>query len=302
MVRQRILTADHRTIWRHLRRNPSDTSLRRAGEHYGAGMAPQPFARMQPYGIEHLSMLILALLCAVVLVRWARRSPEVRVLASLRLAGWIMLVNSVLWTVWGMLPWSWNLHESLPLHYSDALRFVAPIALITRAPWAIAVSYFWGLTLNLQAVLTPDVNYFIWPPLEFTEYWFAHLSALLVPIVLTWGLGWRPTWRGGGLAYAVTLGWAALALGVNAATGANYGYLSRAPQGPSLLDVLGPWPQYLLAEALLVAAVWAAMTLPWTLIDARRGTPTTPGTRLLRRPVSRVGTGIAPDAPRALDW
>src|SRR5699024_1340963 len=61
--------------------------------------------------------------------------------------------------------------------------------------------WYWGLTLNLQSVLTPDVNYFVWIPLEFVEYWIAHLSGVLGPVVLVWGLRFRPTWRGYGVAY-----------------------------------------------------------------------------------------------------
>lgn len=236
-----------------------------------------PLGRMVPYGGEHLAMLAATLLCAAALIWWARRSDPSRVDRALRIAGWVLLVNAVLWTLWGFLPWAWNLHESLPLHYSDALRLVIPIALITQARWAIVISYYWGLTLNLQSVITPDLNYFVWIPLEFTQYWVAHASGLIVPAVLIWGAGYRPTWRGYAAAYGATLAWALLAFTGNALTGANYGYLNRAPAGPSLLDVMGPWPLYLLVEAFLIAAVWALMTWPWEALRRRRCGP--PGER-----------------------
>ncbi|MGP9683974.1 MULTISPECIES: YwaF family protein [unclassified Brachybacterium] len=254
-----------------------------------------PLGQMPAYGGAHLSALALVVLAAIALVVWARRAHPAVVDRSLRVAGWILLANSVLWTVWGFLPWSWNLDESLPLHFSDALRFIVPLALITRAPWAIVVTYFWGLTLNMQSVLTPDVNYFVWIPLEFTEYWIAHASGVLAPIVLIWGLRFRPTWRGYGVAYAATVAWAAVAVVGNALTGANYGYLNRAPAGPSILDVMGPWPQYLLVEAVAIAVVWALMTWPWSALDARHGTPAVDPGALLCRPVT--GRGLRPGAP-----
>jgi len=247
-------------------------------------VAAGPLGHMPAYGGTHLGMLVLIAVAAVVLVRWARRTERPRVDRVLRAAGWALLANSVLWTVWGFMPWAWNLEESLPLHYSDALRFLVPVALITQARWAIVVTWFWGLTLNLQSVLTPDLNYFVWVPLECAEYWIAHGAGLLAPVVLVWGLGYRPTWRGYGLAYAATLLWAGIAVTGNALTGANYGYLNRAPAGPSVLDLLGPWPQYLLVEAVLIAVVWALMTLPWVLIDRRAGTPPSGRAGLVRRP------------------
>lgn len=246
-------------------------------------LAAGPLGHMPAYGAAHLSMLALLVVAAIALVLWSRRSAPLRVDRTLRIAGWLLLANAVLWTAWGFMPWAWNLHESLPLHYSDALRFLVPLALITQARWAIVVSWFWGLTSNLQSVLTPDVNYFVWVPLEFAQYWIAHGAGLLAPVVLVWGLGYRPTWRGYGLAYAVTVAWAALAVAGNALTGANYGYLNRAPDGASILDLLGPWPQYLLVEALLIAGVWALMTWPWVALDRRAGTPLTGRGGLLRR-------------------
>lgn len=236
-------------------------------------MNSPPLGRMTPYGLEHWCMLTLIVVASVALVLWARRTPGERVDRALRISGWLLLGNSVFWTAWGFMPWAWNIDESLPLHYSDALRVVLPVAMITQARWAIVVAYYWGLTLNLQSVLTPDVNYFVWVPLEFFQYWIAHGAGIVVPVVLVWGLGYRPTWRGFAVAYVITLGWAVMAFTGNLLTGANYGYLNRAPAGPSILDLLGPWPQYLLVEALLIAAVWAlVMTWPWVLRDRRYGT------------------------------
>ena len=176
---------------------------------------------MTPYGLEHVGVLTLLALASVALVLVVRRSESATVDRWLRRAGWVLLANSLLWLLWGLMPWAWNLEESLPLHYSDALRIIVPIAMITQAHWAIVISWFWGLTLNLQSVLTPDVNYFVWVPLEFAQYWIAHGMGVVVPVVLVWGLGYRPTWRGYGLAYAATVAWAVIAFTGNALTGAN---------------------------------------------------------------------------------
>ena len=247
-------------------------------------LAEAPLGHMPAYGTAHLSMLGLLLAASIVLARGARRADPARTDRVLTGAGWLLLANSVLWTAWGFMPWAWNIDESLPLHLSDALRFLLPLAMITRARWAIVVCWFWGLTLNMQSVLTPDLNYFVSVPLEFVQYWIAHGAGVVVPVVLVWGLRYHPTWRGYGLAYAATALWALLAFTVNLLVGTNYGYLNGAPAGPSLLDVMGPWPQYLLIEALAVAVVWALMTLPWVLLDRRAGTLADGPGGLVRRP------------------
>ncbi|GEK78963.1 YwaF family protein [Agrococcus baldri] len=248
-----------------------------------------PIARMQPYGVEHVTVLAVTVVLLVALPIVVRRAPDVRrVERWITRAGWIMLGATLLWLAWGMLPSNWDIDESLPFHFSDALRLVTAIALITRSGWAIVLSYFWGLTLNLQAVITPDLNYFQVPPLEFAMYWLLHVAALLAPVVLIWGLGFQPTWFGYGAAFALTVGWAAVALVANSVTGANYGYLSRAPAGPSILDALGPWPIYIAWEALLVAAVWALMTWPWTARRLRARASLDDRLGLVRRRTTRA--------------
>ena len=225
---------------------------------------------MTPYGSAHLTVLVIVVLLSFVGVRWARHRAGQSVARGLRVVGWVTLIVTVLWTLWGFLPMNWNINESLPFHFSDAIRIVVSVALITQRGWAIAISYYWGLTLNLQSLITPDLNYFHIPALEFTVYWYLHLVAFIGPVVLVWGCGYRPTWRGYSLTFLVTVLWAGLAMTVNAFTGANYGYLSRAPAGPSVLDVLGSWPIYIVWEAVLVLSVWALMTWPWETARGRR--------------------------------
>lgn len=227
--------------------------------------------RMPNYGAQHLSVLAFTAVAAVVLVLLARRvrgTPlEER---ALSVAGWIMLAATLTWVVWNLLPSHWNIEKSLPLNLSDALRFITSFALITRRGWLIAITYYWGLTLNIQSILTPDLTYFHAPAFEFIAYWFFHCMALLVPIVFVWGLGYRPTWRGYGIAFASALVWAGMAGVVNVLTGANYLYLAHAPSIASAIDLLGPWPFYILSEIALVAGVWALITWPWTGSRARQ--------------------------------
>ena len=46
---------------------------------------------------------------------------------------------------------------------------VAVIALWTRAHWATALTYYWGLTLNPQAILTPALDSPDFPHIDFID-------------------------------------------------------------------------------------------------------------------------------------
>ena len=52
--------------------------------------------------------------------------------------------------------WDWGF--DLPLHLSDVVSILAPVALWTRKPLLVEVLYFWALTASLQAVITPDLH------------------------------------------------------------------------------------------------------------------------------------------------
>lgn len=74
---------------------------------------------------------------------------------------------------------------------------------------------------------------------------------------------------------AVTVAWAVTVFWFNAGLGTNYGFLNAKPSTASVLDLLGPWPWYVVTEIVLVTTVWALITLPWTVAErgARRSAP-----------------------------
>lgn len=240
--------------------------------------------RMPLFGTAHLVALgatAVISVTLVVLVRRNRGSPAVDRWCGR--VGWALLVISVGWMLWDLLPPRFDLAHSLPVGLSDLARVIIPLALLTRSGWTVAVAYYWGLSLNLMALLTPDLSYSFFPPLEYGMFWLSHIAAFTVPVVLVWGMGLRPTWRGFGFAYLFTVGWAVTTMGVNAVTGANYGYLNQPPEGGSLLDLLGPWPVYLFAVATILAVGWALITWPWATRGLTAATVST-GAGLVRRP------------------
>ena len=126
----------------------------------------------------------------------------------------------------------------LPLQICDFAWLVAAVVLLTRdVRWA-ALLYFWGLTLSLQGVLTPDLGQ-VFPDPQFFGFWVRHLTPVWVAVYLV-GARAGPSWRGYRLAVAVTALWAATMMTLNAVLGSNYGFLNAKPTSHSLLDFLGP--------------------------------------------------------------
>lgn len=219
---------------------------------------------MRPYGTAHLVMLGLGtagLGPALWLGRRDRDRAATGVPIASRMFGLAILVFAVPLHLADLLT-NFELGVSLPLQLSDLAWMAAAAALWTSHRIPVALTFYWGLVLTPQAILTPSLAE-DFPALRFFGFWGTHLLTVWAAVYLVWGLRFTPAWRDYAATLATTLVWAAAVLGFNSAAGTNYGYLLRKPSAGSVLDYLGPWPWYLLAEAAIVAAVWALMTWPW---------------------------------------
>ena len=222
-------------------------------------------------------MLVLTAIGSVVLVVVGRRIRG-RAAATVlsRVFAVVLFGFSVVNLIRELLPSVFNIAGSIPLQLSDVLRFVCAYALWSRRFWAVSLVYYWALSFNVQSLVTPNLHLGAHPVYEFIAYWAPHILVMWTVMLLIWGLGQRPDWRSYRLAILATLIWAIVAFTFNVLAGTNYGFLNATPASPSLLDVMGPWPIYLLVAFVAMFVVWALMTLPWTV--RRRISSDLPGT------------------------
>ncbi|MDX1887097.1 TIGR02206 family membrane protein [Mycolicibacterium sp. 120270] len=227
------------------------------------------------YGPSHLVVLAVFVIGAVALVWIGRRQTEAQARVLGRILAAALLVAFVVALVYKLIrP---DIQTSIPLQLCDITELIAAYALWSQRHWAFVLTYYWGLFLSSQALITPDIG----TPAEgapdfphhlFVTFFALHVLVVWAAIYLTWGRGNRPTWRDYRFAAMAGLVWVAFTFVFNVIFGTNYGYLNRKPPTASALDLLGPWPFYLLAEVVIVLIVWALMTWPWE--RKRRGRET----------------------------
>lgn len=222
------------------------------------------------YGASHQIAIVLLFAGAFALV-WAGRAyrasdPADRL--GKALAGAILLFTLPLQVLY-FTPGYWDLDRTLPLQLCDLASLVSAYALWTHRRWAVGLTYFWGLTLTTQAIITPDLAS-DFPDPVFLLFWGMHLLVVWAAIYLTWGLGLTPDWRTYRTSMAATSVWAVTVFAFNLVADTNYGYLNAKPSAASILDLLGDWPWYVLAEIAIVAVVWALATWPWVALAEKR--------------------------------
>lgn len=149
--------------------------------------------------------------------------------------------------------------RTLPMQLCDWAAFALMLALVRRGRTAFELAYFWGLSGTVQALFTPAVDL-----IGFEGFIFLYIHAI-IPAGVLWLIfeyKMRPhsLWR----AMAWSQLYIAAALLVNWLANANYGFLHRKPDNPSLLDKLAdPGPLYILQMDLLALVFFTALYLPW---------------------------------------
>ncbi len=230
-------------------------------------------AEFTPYGASHGVAVLVLLIGAVALVVTGRRlrdrDPDDRLG---RVFALVILAMTLPLQVLYFTPDYWNPEKTLPIQLCDLASLVSAYALWTHRWWAAGLTYYWGLFLTTQAIVTPDLDS-AFPHPVFLLFWGMHIGTVWAAVYLTWGRGVVPDWRTYRFAVAATSVWAVSLFCLNLLLGTNYGFLNRKPAAATALDLLGPWPWYVLAEIAIVAAVWALATWPWVVARRRAGFP-----------------------------
>jgi hypothetical integral membrane protein (TIGR02206 family) len=181
-----------------------------------------------------------------------------------RILGAVLLAWFLAYHVVVALQGSYALDLDLPLHLTDAVTVVAALALWRPGALRFELTYFWGLTASLQAVLTPGLDPDDrFPSFFFWHYFITHSGVVVAAIFLAFGLGLTAHPHAVLRVLTATAAWAAVAAAGNALTGGNYMFLAERPETASLLDYMGSWPWYILGAALLALALFALLDIPF---------------------------------------
>ena len=223
---------------------------------------------------EHVIALVVIVVATAALVVAARLRPG----SWLRVLAIVLVVDEVSWWVYllgGGVPGS-RLAQSLPLQLCDVAIFIAAAALWTRSRLLVEVTYFWGLAGTLQALLTPDLPQHF-PSYAYWQYYIAHGGVIAAALVLVVGMRLHPRpWAVARVA-GITIVYAAFVFAVDELTLSDYMYLRSKPPSPTLLDVLGPWPVYILSATVVALVLFAILEAPFRVTSAvGRTAPTTP--------------------------
>ena len=135
------------------------------------------------------------------------------------------------------------------------------------------ISYFWLLCGSVFALITPTVISFTGPTrFRYYQFWAEHTLGYVALFYMIFVHKMRPTIKSAIKSYSALMIFAMIAYNANQliGPGANYLFLARPEDTPSILDILPA--NFALRIAIMVAAItllYALAYLPWYLKDKK---------------------------------
>jgi len=232
-------------------------------------MSPAPV--FQPYGLAHLTVIVLTLALPFLLALIIRRTKLRFLERSIAFAiSALLLINYVAYLIvarhFGVNAWQ----KTLPLQLCDWAMIVIVVALWSgRRRW-LEVAYFWGIGGTLQALITPNLR-FGFPDLRFISFFVAHSGIIIGIIFLMLIYGFRPRPMGIFRTIAWTEFYFVIAFTIDLLTDENYGFLLHKPEASSLLSFLSDSrPIYLIEFHLLAWIFFCVLYAPFAIVDLVR--------------------------------
>jgi len=226
-------------------------------------------APFELFGPAHIGfLLVLLLACILVCVFRDRFSPRARSIARWTLAAGLV-VNELAFHAWNIHNGLWSAKTLLPLHLCSLMIFATAFMLAARNRAVYEFTYFVGIGAGMWALITPDAGIYGFPHFRFFQTLIAHGLLVFSAVYMTAVEKFRP-YPGSLRRVAVGVNlYVVLMFVVNSLIGSNYLYIMGKPETPSLIDLLGPWPWYILSYEAIGLAVCLLLYLPFYLRDRR---------------------------------
>jgi hypothetical integral membrane protein (TIGR02206 family) len=222
------------------------------------------------FSTEHVMAIVMLFLSVFLLFLTKKslwhREDYLRVIE--RLFALSLLTMEIIYHIWMVSTERWNFTSSLPLELCSISLLVAIALLWTGNRRLYMFVFFAGIGGAIQAIGTPvlDVGF---PHFRYFHFFYTHIGIILTALYFTWIKGYRPTFRGIVSTMIVLNILLPFIFFVNQLFDANYMFLRMKPENGSLLDVLGPYPWYILS---LEAVAFIIFALLWLAFRKRKST------------------------------
>ena len=163
--------------------------------------------------------------------------------------------------------------DHLPISICGWVAIFASYMVIDKSQTLFDISYFWALTGSIFAVITPTVISFTGPTrFRYYQFWAEHLVSYIAIFYMIFVHKMRPNKKSFIKAYIGMVLLAIIAYFANRliGPGANYLFMARPEDTPSILDILPPdFVLRLFVMASVITLLFILVYLPWYIKDKK---------------------------------
>ncbi|OBZ16648.1 TIGR02206 family membrane protein [Bacillus sp. FJAT-26390] len=218
------------------------------------------------FSIAHFAGLAAAviLFAGIIVFRKQMREPGVNRTVRYGLASLLIVCEASLQLSY-LLEHQWDV-GSLPFQLCSLMVLVSAVLLLTNRKKLNDIVFFLGSMGALQALLTPNLDE-AFPHFRYFHFFIAHIAIVGAALFILAVERYRPTFRSVMRAIIWLHVLAIPAAITNTISGTtNFMFLAQKPGTASLLDLLAPWPWYLLQlEAIVFALCMLLYAVIWLL-------------------------------------
>jgi len=164
--------------------------------------------------------------------------------------------------------------DHLPITVCGWVVVFSSYMLIGKSQTLFDISYFWAFCGSIFALITPTVITYTGPTrFRYYQFWAEHLLGYVALFYMIFVHGMRPNKKSFVKAYVSLIALAGVAYWANQliGPGANYLFMARPEDTPSILDILPPnFALRLLIMAGAITLLFVLAYLPWYIMDKKK--------------------------------
>ena len=228
------------------------------------------------FSFAHIAPVALMIAAIALTYRFRDRLRRSRFDSAIRYVMAFALVLSefaYFWRLVAMPSLEPNPIDHLPLTVCGWAVIFCSYMVIGKTQTLFDISYFWLLCGSVFALITPTVITYTGPTrFRYYQFWIQHTLGFVAIFYMIFVHGMRPTVRSAFKSYGALAVLAAIAYCTNRmlGPGANYLFMARPEDTPSILDILpAHFGLRLLIMASAVTFLYFLAYLPWYLKDKK---------------------------------
>ena len=229
------------------------------------------------FTLAHFLPIIIAAALIYLIYRYRQKISDLKNERYFRYALAFALIFSEMSYYWRLIAvpsLNPNPVDHLPITVCGWVAVFGSYMLIGKSQTLFDICYFWALSGTVFALITPTVITYTGPMrFRYYQFWAEHLLSFVAIFYMIFVHKMRPTIKSLIKSYVTILALAVVAFFANRmiGPGANYLFLARPEDTPSVLDILPP--NFVLRTSIMVLVIttlFIVAYLPWFIMDKKK--------------------------------